>query len=233
MRQLKGIELFASSAEFTKQARKRGHIMTCTDITPHPWIDIAEDILSFNPDSIGYVPDFGWASPVCKAVSIAAGSNHMKTHNLNKPNEWREPVSPFAKESMRMFLQTIATFKYYQQLNPNFIFFMENPRGGLRKLPFMQEFRRVEVFYCKYGDLAMKPTDLFTNSTIFTPREKCKNHTYDKDKNIINRQCHHEPAPRGSKSGTQGKKGDYQRSILPVELCIDVIKAIEDEYILR
>ena len=40
-----------------------------------------------------------------------------------------------------------------------------------------------------------------------------------------NKNCHHEAAPRGSKTGTQGKKGSYERSKIPDALCIDILKA--------
>ena len=53
----------------------------------------------------------------------------------------------------------------------------------------------------------------------------CKNYKYDKDGNIINKHCHHESARRGAKTGTQGKKGSYNRSKIPYELCIEIIKS--------
>lgn len=36
--------------------------------------------------------------------------------------------------------------------------------------------------------------------------------------------CHHESARRGAKTGTQGKKGSYERSKIPLELCNDLLK---------
>ena len=48
------------------------------------------------------------------------------------------------------------------------------------------------------------------------PREECFNG---------NKDCHHEAAPRGSRTGTQGLKGNYDRSKIPQQLCEDIVKA--------
>jgi hypothetical protein len=100
---------------------------------------------------------------------------------------------------------------------------MENPTGKLRKLPIVKgNFDRATITYCKYGDTRMKPTDIWSNNIYnplfnkdgWKPKERCN------PGNI----CHHELAPRGSKTGTQGLKGAYNRSKLPTELCISVLK---------
>ena len=99
-------------------------------------------------------------------------------------------------------------------INPNMVFFIENPRGMLRKMPWMQEFKRHTAWYCTYGDERAKPTDIWTNSDTWIPRPVCHNG---------NKECHHTPAPRGSKTGTQGRKGSYERSKIPEELCREVL----------
>jgi hypothetical protein len=67
---------------------------------------------------------------------------------------------------------------------------------------------------CTYGDERAKPTDIWTNSDTWIPRPVCHNG---------NKECHHAPAPRGSKTGTQGRKGSYERSKIPEELCREVL----------
>jgi hypothetical protein len=79
-------------------------------------------------------------------------------------------------------------------------------------MDFMQEFQKHTVTYCQYGDTRMKPTDIWTNNPHWTPREMCKNGDT----------CH-VAAPRGSKTGTQGLKGAEIRSIIPHELCMEVM----------
>jgi hypothetical protein len=76
------------------------------------------------------------------------------------------------------------------ELNPRY-WFIENPRGGMRKMNFMQELPRYTITYCQYGDKRMKPTDIWTNHPAPGFKPPCKNGA----------PCH-EPAPRGSKSGT-------------------------------
>mgnify|MGYP003328916231 FL=1 len=46
------------------------------------------------------------------------------------------------------------------------------------------------------------------------PRPMCKNG---------NPNCDHVAAPRGSQTGTQGLKGNYERSIVPSELCREIL----------
>lgn len=60
----------------------------------------------------------------------------------------------------------------------------------------------------------MKPTDIWTNSTQWIPRPMCKNGDG----------CH-EAAPRGSKTGTQGLRGDYERSKIPDLLCHEILQS--------
>ena len=110
----------------------------------------------------------------------------------------------------------INLIKEWLTINPNMVFFIENPRGMLRKMPFMQEFKRHTVWYCQYGDERAKPTDIWTNSVNWVPRPICHNG---------NKNCHHQPAPRGSKTGTQGRKGSFDRSKIPHELCIEILKS--------
>lgn len=79
---------------------------------------------------------------------------------------------------------------------------------------------------CKYGDDRAKPTDIWTNSKTWTPREECHNYKYDKEGNIVDRHCHHESARRGAKTGTQGRKDSYNRSKIPYELCMEILQSL-------
>ena len=80
---------------------------------------------------------------------------------------------------------------------------------------------------CQYGDSRAKPTDIWTNCDGWIPRAECHNYKYDKDGNIIDKHCHHESARRGAKTGTQGKKGSYERSKIPNELVVEILNAFE------
>lgn len=69
--------------------------------------------------------------------------------------EWL-PVTDYAcfcDKTNRHLIQLI------KDLNPKY-YFIENPRGGMRKMSFMEGLPRYTVTYCQYGDFRMKPTDI-------------------------------------------------------------------------
>ena len=88
----------------------------------------------------------------------------------------------------------------------------------LRKIVYMIGWRK-EVTYCSYGDKRMKPTDIWTNDFKWVPRTMCFNG---------NKNCHHEKAPRGSKTGTQGLKDSFERSKVPRDLCLEILRSTND-----
>ena len=107
------------------------------------------------------------------------------------------------------------------KLNPKY-FIIENPRGKLRKLNLIDVSLLKTVWYCQYGDNRAKPTDIWTNIENWNPKPICWNG---------NKNCHHESAPRGSSTGTQGIKGTYDRSKVPNELCNEILQLlISNEY---
>ena len=170
----------------------------------------AEDIL----EKFGH-PDVIWASPDCTTFSIAAISHHRRknpeTGNL-------DPISDYAKFCDKVDQHVLQLI---EELQPKY-WFIENPRGGLRKMTWMQELPRYTLTYCKYetdkpiSERRMKPTDIWTNhpNPNFIP--PCKNGD----------PCH-APAPRGSKTGTQGIKGSVDRSRIPDKLCEYIVELCE------
>lgn len=203
------LELFAGSRSIGKVAEKSGHNVFSVDWENYDGIDLVKDISQLTKDDIPFIPDMIWASPDCTTYSIAACS----THRENTVN----PKTEYAKQCDTTNIHFINLIKEYLKINPNLVYFIENPRGMMRKMPWMQEFNRHTVWYCKYGDIRAKPTDIWTNSTTWIPRPICKNG---------NKDCHHQPAPRGSKTGTQGLGKSYDRSKIPQQLCEEIIKSL-------
>ena len=156
-------------------------------------------------------PDVIWASPDCTTYSIAAISHHRRKDEDGNLS----PVSDYAK-----FCDCVNqhVLELIRELNPKY-WFIENPRGGLRKMRFMRGLSRYTVTYCQYGDTRMKPTDIFTNHP--NPQFKPPCHNGDP--------CH-VAAPRGAKTGTQGLKGHIERSIIPEQLCDHIVDICEEGF---
>lgn len=206
---MKLLELFAGSRSIGKVAEEYGFYVFSIDINKFDKIDLVIDILDLKKERIPFIPDVIWASPPCTYFSVASIGHHW--------HENHEPKSKEALLGMEILNKTLDIFNWF----PNAKFFMENPRGKMRRK--VNGINRTSVTYCSYNDKRMKPTDIWSNHIydIFNPkgwkpRPMCFNG---------NTKCNHEEAPRGSKTGTQGLKGNYERSIIPKELCEEIIKS--------
>jgi site-specific DNA-cytosine methylase len=202
------IEFFAGSRSIGKVAEKMGHTVFSTDNKKFRRIDLVIDILDFDYKSVPFMPDVLWFSPPCTGFSIAGISNHFAVRKGK-----HVAISQTSKLGIKLLEKTIEIIDYYLKINPKLIFFIENPRCVMRKMPQLARFKRRTVTYCQYGDKRMKPTDIWTNCERFKPK-MCKNGA----------PCH-VAAPRGSRTGTQGLKGAYDRSKIPKLLCEDIIKS--------
>ncbi len=196
------LELFAGSRSIGKEAEKLGMNVFSSDLIEFDGINYPVSILDFDVSKVPFKPDIIWASPPCTGFSVAAigrNWNHDKT-----------PKTDSARLGILLVEKTIEIINYY---NPTY-WFIENPRGMLRKMPIMEQFKRNSVTYCQYGDERMKPTDIWTNSSAWIPKPTCKNGD----------SCH-VSAPRASSTGTQGLKNAYERSKIPSELCFEILKS--------
>ena len=212
---MKVLELFAGSRSIGRTADAMGHNVFSVDWTNYDDIDLVTDIGKMKISDVPFIPDVIWASPDCTTYSIAAISTH-------RHKEDRSGKTDYAKQCDITNQHWLSLIEEWLLINPNLIYYIENPRGGLRKMPWMQSHPiRHTVWYCQYGDDRAKPTDIWTNNIKWIPRPECHN-----KRNGIDH-CHHQSAPRGSKTGTQGRKGSYERSMIPKELCVEVIKASE------
>ena len=206
------LELFAGTRSIGKAFEKHGHevysIEWNKDFENIDWYEdigkiTAQDII----DRFGR-PDVIWASPDCTSYSLAAISHHRVK---NKETGNLDPITDYAKFCDKVNAHVIDLI---HELNPKY-FFIENPRGWLCNMTFMQGIPKYLVTYCQYGDTRMKPTHIFTNYP--NPQFKhCKNGD----------PCH-EKAPRGSRTGTQWIKGSVDRSRIPDKLCEYIVELCE------
>lgn len=202
------LELFAWTRSIGKVAEEEGFKVFSVEIDPAFGCNMTMSVLDFpGIEGGGALPNIIWASPPCTSFSVAAISHHR--------HKGGDPKTKEAELWDLLVLKTISIIEGYLAVNPGLVWFIENPRWCLRKMPFMQRFKRHTVTYCQYGDTRMKPTDIWTNSTTWKPKPACKN----------GMTCH-VSAPRGSKTGTQGLKGSKARSVLPKELCQEIIKSV-------
>lgn len=87
----------------------------------------------------------------CEKFSVAAIGRHwIKGTNLPKTED--------TKEALALLERTVKLIK---ELNPKY-FFIENPRGKMRKMDCMQEFDRYTVTYCLGGE-----TEVITRDGVF------------------------------------------------------------------
>lgn len=209
------LELFAGTKSISKIAQKKGWSTFTSDIDSKFNTDYTIDILNFDVRKVPFIPDVIWASPPCESYSLAAISYHRKK---------LLPISDVAKKADIVIIRMQKIIKYFQIKNPKLLFYIENPRACLRKMPFMKTGLvlfseniielplRKTVTYCQYGDTCMKPTDIFTNNFKWLPRKMCKKGS----------PCH-ESAARGTNKGTQNKSNNIERAKLPFELCKEII----------
>lgn len=210
---MKVLELFAGTRSIGKAFEARGH-----EVFSVEWnkdfqdIDLYADIGQLTAQDILErfgAPDVIWASPDCATFSVAAISYHRR---LNKQTKSLDPITEYARfcdEVDKNMLRLI------RELRPAF-YFIENPRGGMRKMEWMQELPRYTVTYCQYGEERMKPTDIWTNHPEPNFKPPCKNGD----------PCH-VSAPRGARTGTQGIKGSRDRSVIPPQLCEHIVDICE------
>jgi hypothetical protein len=208
---MKVLELFAGTRSIGLAFESKLHEVFSVD-----WddkfvnIDLYIDIELLEVDDIIRlfgIPDVIWASPDCTTYSIAAISHHR--------GEGYSPKSEYAEKSDRLNIHLWSLIKRFKELNPKLIYYVENPMGTYRKMPWVKDKTRYTVTYCQYGDTRMKPTDIFTNH----PEPKFKPMCHNGDT------CH-QSAPRGSRTGTQGLL-KVDRSRIPQALCDHIVSISE------
>lgn len=209
---MKVLELFAGTRSIGKAFEAKGHEVYSVEWDKkHENIDLYADISKVTAEQI--LQEFGkpeviWASPDCTSYSIA-GISHHRTKSESGNLEPKSEYAKFCDMTNKHVLELI------KELDPKY-FFIENPRGGMRKMDFMQDLKRYTVTYCQYGDTRMKPTDIWTNHPEPNFKPMCKNGA----------PCH-VSAPRGSRTGTQGIKGSVDRSRIPDQLCNHIVEISE------
>ena len=224
---MKVLELFAGTRSIGKAFEARGH-----EVFSVEWdakfdnIDLYTDIGQLTAAEILEKfgrPDVIWASPDCTTFSVMAISKHRRKNPVTGS---LDPITDYARFCDEVDKHLMELIK---ELRPRF-YFIENPRGGMRKMEWMQEYPRYTVTYCQYGERRMKPTDIWTNHPC--PRFKPPCNKGDA--------CH-DRAPRSStlrkmrEQGIEIEAGGTQyamtdkaiRSQIPALLCEHIVDICE------
>ena len=202
------IEFFSGTGRMAEAFSRRGFKTVTVDLNYKS--DFMVNVLDLTREDIinmcGGIPSVMWFGTPCEGFSVAAiGKNWIKDGNIYLAK------SQSALNSELLALKCLDIISWF----PKTIFTIENPRGMLRKMPYMKKLNLRTVTYCQFGENRMKPTDIWTNNEKWNTPLPCKNGD----------PCH-VAAPRGSRTGTQGIKGAYLRGVYPVALCESFVNSV-------
>jgi len=186
------LDLFSGTGSATRPFVDCGrHSVVHVDIQPPA--EIRCDVRKLPRWVREYPWDFVWASPPCEGFSIAGVPWHWRGF---RPDH-------VARRAISLFRWTLD---FVTGLDAEWL--IENPVGLAREYNFgVTE----TVYYCSYGGVSKKPTDLWGNRRFG-----------------LERPCGpHESAPSGSKRGIQGyARGDPRRGMVPRLLAEAVHRAV-------
>ncbi|KAL3905882.1 MAG: hypothetical protein SGILL_009500, partial [Bacillariaceae sp.] len=168
-RKLNCLELFSGTGTVAKMFEMlsipgRGVKWNVESVDSHDKrASIFKSIFDLTLKDLSVLPDFCWASPVCTSMSRAAGGTHRA------PLRGKYCKTTLAEESDYQLYKLFSMLRFFLRHNPDFLFVIENPVGGMGQLPFIKamehqmNLRKVTVEYCRFGEKYQKPTNLWTN----------------------------------------------------------------------
>jgi len=215
------LDLFSGLHGWSSYFTEMGHEVVSIEINTEQIATLHADIGQLTADDIralfgGHNPDVIIASPPCTTFSVASIWKHW-----TGGHQAYEPATQEARDSLVLMAHTLQLI---QDLQPKW-WWLENPRGILRKLDVMNGLNRVTIWMCQYHSETdpmkrAKPTDLWGEwPEEWIPRPECKNSNPD---------CYHVRAPRCTNTGTQAISNRALRALIPRELSKDVCLACEE-----
>lgn len=214
---MKVLELFAGTRSIGRAFEARGHEVISVEYD-HVFDDITlyADVGELTVDDVIRVcngtPDVIWASPCCITYSVAGIRYHRAPDE--KTGRWTVPNDDYAKFCDKTNAHLVELIK---AVKPK-LWFIENPKGNLQHMDFMQDLARYknDVCYCQYGDLRKKPTQIWTNAR-YTGFLVCPGKT-----------CNHWRSKGGASDLVHGSKF---RGVIPVGFCEHIVDICEKEIV--
>lgn len=227
------LELFAWTRSVWKVFEKAWYRVYSLDYEPKFKCEITMNILDFEPgDFPDICPAVIWASPDCTSFSFAAWNFHRDISGRPKTEKailWE-----------KLLKRTFDIIDHYLRINPNLIFYIENPRGYMSRHPILLEAKKniwfVEhlITYCSYWHQFRKPTNIWTNNLTWIPRKRCaqkriKTHQIEmfEDSACKHTYCSHNWSTWLS---SVWRAGDSRRSVIPIDLVKDILSSSNSYY---
>lgn len=163
------LELFSGMGKISQSVKNMGGQAFTVDWSDKIDSDLKADVSKLTVNDViklcGRVPDVIWASPQCTSYSIATHRHRTLKEGLKPKTELAE-YDDFVNIKLWELIDKLLALgaKYY---------FVENPKGRMRHMPFVVNRPRYTITYCSYGNkgnangyediYSMKPTDIWTN----------------------------------------------------------------------
>lgn len=209
------LELFSGSGQMSEVFRSHGWKTVTVDYNPEMKADYCMNVYDLTIPEIekmcGRLPDVVWMSPDCTTYSKLGARYHR----------YKVTRTPVPKSDYAMYCDSHNRELFDMVQNTNWLWFIENPRGFMRLMDFVEGMPRYTVTYCQYGDTRRKETDIFTNHP--NPRFKpvCKNGD----------SCHLPVGHNGKYgNGIQAIETVFERSKIPLGLCEHIYEISEEFY---
>lgn len=231
---LRVLDLFCGEKNWSRPAADRGHVVLTTDFDDAYEPDLVADVFDLSVeeivDRLGGFPDLVLASPPCQGFTVVRiGHNWRAGDDIKRyPHRGSTPKTEKAALGVRLVQRTLDLI---DELGPSW-WLLENPVDKLRKLPVVGGLPRRTVTYCRYGRPFRKPTDLWGYPPAsWVPEPVCSpgGPIVDVDGEAWvtwNGEPCHLSAPRGSTTGTQGRKR-LESTAIPYPLAEAVTIAAE------
>lgn len=234
---LRVLDLFCGEKNWSRPAVDRGHVVVTSDFDDVYAPDLVADIFDLSVetivDALGGFPDLVLASPPCQGFTIVRiGKNWTAAPDkVHYPHRGSTPKTEKAELGVRLVARTLELI---EALSPSW-WLMENPVGKLRKLPVVGGITRHTVTYCRYGRPFRKPTDLWgAPPQSWVPEPRCEPGgpivvVEGEEWVTWNGSPCHMAAPRGSRTGVQGRKR-LTTTAVPYPLAEAVTIAAEQDH---